>query len=89
MDEECNTGVTDDMFYNAGLDLVWHDNDGHWIPDEFRYPPGHSQPLNWYEYCDAYNIIWVFPSTLANWAIESMDEYCRDRYYQNASEQNN
>ena len=88
MDEECNNGVDEAQFYYLCLDLVWHDNNGHWTPDEFRYLPGHPQPLNWYEYCDAYNIIWLCPRTLPNWAIETMDQYYRDRHYQNTSEDN-
>jgi hypothetical protein len=80
MDEECNKDIVDDSYYDLGLDLIWHDG-GNWIPDEYRCPPGHSQPLNWYEYCDAYNITWLFPRTIPNWAMESMDQYYRDKYY--------
>jgi hypothetical protein len=89
MDEDCNNGISDELFYGPGLDLVWHDNNGYWIPDEFRYPPGQPQPLSWYEYCDTYNIIWLFPRTLPNWAIDSMDQYYRDSHYYNLDEENN
>jgi len=89
MDEECNNDVDDTLFYFLGLDLVWHDNNGHWIPDEYRYPPGHPQPLNWYEYCVSYNITWTISGTLPNWAIELMDQYYRDLYYNTQSEENN
>ena len=87
MDEECNNDINDELFYDLGLDRVWHDDRG-WIPDTFRYPPEQPRPLTWYEYCYLYNIIWRYPRSLPNWAIESMDQYYRDSYYGNLTEEN-
>lgn len=88
IDEECNHGWDEDVFYSLGLDRVWHDNSGNWIPDEYRYDGNENNILGWYSYCQVHNIHWPYPVGLPNWAIEDMDQYYRDSYYLTATELN-
>ena len=86
--EEENNGLDDDVFYALGLDRVWHDDGGNWIPDEHRYHGDENQIMDWYSYCQVHHINWGFPQLLPNWAIEDMDQYYRDLYKDHLSEHN-
>ena len=85
---ECNNVWDDIKFYEWGIDLVWHDQSGNWIPDEYRYHPNDNSILNWYSYCDLYGITWDLPRLLPNWAIDEMDQFYRERYYLPFSNEN-
>ena len=81
MEDECNHCWNEHVFNRLGLHAVWKMN-GHWIPDHERYPEGWTQLLDWYTYCDTFNIPWIGPMNLPNWAIEMMDQFHREEYYQ-------
>ena len=84
---DCNDAWNEHIFYDLGLDQVWCIN-GNWIPDEDRYHINENDTLDWYSYCQAYGIHWSFPQLLPDWAIYDMDQYYRDLYYQNLTEDN-
>ena len=77
------------QFYLWGLDLVWRDNNGHWIRDEYRYDPDDNLILDWYSYCDVYNIQWNYPRLLTNWLIEDMDQHYREQCYDSYADEEN
>lgn len=80
MEDECNYCWSEVILYQLGLDVVWTIH-GHWIPDHERYPEGWTVQLDWYTYCDTFDIPWYFPRNLPDWAIEMMDQYHRENYY--------
>src|SRR5437763_682404 len=80
-ENDCNYCWNEWVFYELHLDLVWKSN-GNWIPDHERYPEGWVDQLDWYTYCDRFGIPSETPRLLPDWAIEEMDQYYRDTYYQ-------
>ena len=88
MDDECNDLWNEDTFYTLDLHMVWHDNSGNWIPDEYRYHIEENNTMDWYSYCDYSGIIWYAPRILPLWAIWDMDQYYRDDYHQSLTENN-
>lgn len=80
-DYDCNDLWNEHTCYELDLHLVWHDNSGNWIPDEYRYHYDENGTLDWYSYCDFYDIHWSAPRLLPVWLIDDMDQYYRDQYY--------
>jgi len=79
--------IDDVVFYYLGLNLVWHDQHGHWIPDEYRYRCNETVTTDWYDYAATHGITWELPPILPTWAIIEMDQYYRDKYYGISSEE--
>jgi len=84
---DCNDVWNEQVFYTLGLDQVWCDN-GNWIPDEYRYHINENELLDWYSYCENHGINLPFPQVLPTWAIDMMDQYYRELFYGQLTEEN-